>query len=104
MKIRSDPRYVLIPGGALAGLVLGLLIAWLAWRPVLAGTVVSLLPVAGAVAFLVMFSMAATTGFVVFGVPILAVLIFSALAPFLVALWVTVVIVRSLRAGPGRKQ
>ena len=100
MKIKSDRRYVLIPGGALAGIVLGCLIAWVARRPMIAGTVVSLLMVAGGVAGVVKFFMTATTGWEVFGAMIVAVLAFSALAPFLVALWVTIAIVRSLRGGP----
>jgi hypothetical protein len=92
MKLSSDRRYFLIPGGGLAGIVLGLLIALVALRPTTTGAVVSLLSVGGVLA--VAMSASGLAGMLI------AYLGFFALAPFLVALWITIASLGRSRAGP----
>lgn len=97
MRIRFNPQYLLMPGGALAGILLGWLIVRVTRRHAVSGAVVSLLPVGGVVAIIMVILMT-TTGMD----SLIAVAVgyygFFALAPFLVALWITIAVVGSLRA------
>lgn len=97
MKLRFNPQYVLIPGGALAGILLGWLIARVARRPAVSGGVASLLPVGVVVAVIVVI-LVTTTGINWLIAVAVGFYGFFALAPFLVALWITIAVVGSWRA------
>jgi ABC-type arginine/histidine transport system permease subunit len=97
--LKQNPQFILIAGGGLAGIVLGWLIARRVRRPVIAGLVVTLLPVGGVVAAIVVILMTAK-GQEALAVLAVAYFGFLALTPFLVALWITIAIVRGRRAKP----
>lgn len=95
--LNSNPHYVLLAAGALAGILAGCLVAWLARRPWIWGVALSLLPV-GAVVAGVMWTLANTTGREKLVAVVLAIFGFFTLAPFIVILWIAIAVGAILRA------
>jgi hypothetical protein len=92
VAIKSDPRYILIPGGVLAGVILGWVIARVARRPVVAGGIVTLLPISWElVTYILMHKTNSHTAFIV------GFFSFYAFVPFLVAFWITISVVCNSR-------